>query len=366
MRIRLVFRESWAMVTASKVSSLLVTFLVLAMCTATLLTVGRTAATEVQVQERLESAGSRLLVITDLTTDKQYISPTVVDSVNGFSTVERSFGVRSTVDVVNGALGAGGTKVPAWGITGDIGDAAILVNGRMPGPGEALASATAMENLGLDGAAGWVRLDSEAGLLDLNIVGSFESRTPFNDYEAGILYVPLTDGPSSTLQVILADSEVAQATQTAVLGVMDADPGDIKVQSPIGAAELQSQVMGDVAVFGRALLLGVLGGGAVLVATVTLADVLVRRADLGRRRALGATRSTIIALVVLRTAYTALIGAVLGIIIGRAITGQMGAVPPTSFSIGVGMLSLIAALLSALPPAIYAASRDPVGVLRTP
>lgn len=44
-------------------------------------------------------------------------------------------------------------------------------------------------------------------------------------------------------------------------------------------------------------LLGVLGAGALLVAIVVLADVFVRRKDLGRRRALG----TIVALVIART-----------------------------------------------------------------
>ncbi|MGO1666340.1 ABC transporter permease [Flaviflexus sp.] len=91
-----------------------------------------------------------------------------------------------------------------------------------------------------------------------------------------------------------------------------------------------------------------------------------RRADLGGRRGLGATRMTIIALVVLRTAYAALIGAVLGVVMGGIITGRMDALPPVDFMIGVGILSVIAALVSTLPPAVYAAHRDPVGVLRTP
>ncbi|MGO1403051.1 MAG: FtsX-like permease family protein [Flaviflexus sp.] len=91
-----------------------------------------------------------------------------------------------------------------------------------------------------------------------------------------------------------------------------------------------------------------------------------RRADLGGRRGLGATRMTIIALVVLRTAYAALIGAVLGVVMGGIITGRMDALPPVDFMIGVGILSVIAPLVSTLPPAVYAAHRDPVGVLRTP
>lgn len=91
-----------------------------------------------------------------------------------------------------------------------------------------------------------------------------------------------------------------------------------------------------------------------------------RRADRGGRRGLGATRMTIIALVVLRTAYAALIGAVLGVVMGGIITGRMDALPPVDFMIGVGILSVIAPLVSTLPPAVYAAHRDPVGVLRTP
>lgn len=75
---------------------------------------------------------------------------------------------------------------------------------------------------------------------------------------------------------------------------------------------------------------------------------------------------TIIALVVLRTAYAALVGAVLGVVIGAIVTGRMDALPPVDFVIGVGILSVIAALVSTLPPAVYAAHRDPVGVLRTP
>lgn len=46
----------------------------------------------------------------------------------------------------------------------------------------------------------------------------------------------------------------------------------------------QEQVTGDLASFGRTLLLAVLGGGALFVTIVTLADVLVRRKDLDRRR----------------------------------------------------------------------------------
>lgn len=366
MKARLVLREAWQMVASSKVPSFLVVLLVMTMCAGTILTVGRTGATEAQVRERLESAGSRLLIVTDTSPQGQHVSPAVVYSSDGLSTVERAVGLLNAIDVVIGEIGRGGEKVPAWGITGNIAHVAELTGGSMPGPGEAIVSGQAMDRLGLDEPVGWTRLESDAGLFDLNVVGSFAPRPPFEDYGTGILYVPPTAGRSDRLEVILGDSHDVQSTQLVILHVINAPVEDLRIESLIGAAELQRQVLGDVSTFGRALLLGVLGAGAALVAVVTLTDVLVRRADLGRRRALGATRLTIITLVMLRTAYAAFVGALLGTVIAGIVTGRMDAAPPMTFMAGVGVLSIIAAIVSTLPPAVFTAQRDPVGVLRTP
>jgi putative ABC transport system permease protein len=40
--------------------------------------------------------------------------------------------------------------------------------------------------------------------------------------------------------------------------------------------------------------------------------------------------------------------------------------PPWDFTVGVGLLAVLAAGAAAVPPALLAALRDPVGVLRTP
>ncbi len=239
--------------------------------------VGRTAAAEEQVAQRLDAAGSRVLVVAD-TRGGDLIGQAVVDQTRGLSTTERAVGVVVPVDLTNGVVGPGGTRVPAWSIVGDLADVADLTAGRWPGPGEALVSPQAQATLGMDHPVGSVALASTTEVMDHNVV--------------------------------ITDPTAAQST---VLTLIDPPSVDaVTVQSPVGPAELQAEVAGDLTTFGRTLLLGVLGAGALLVAIVVLADVLVRRTDLGRRRALGATRATILSLVIARTLLPALLGAAIG------------------------------------------------------
>ncbi|WP_029541931.1 FtsX-like permease family protein [Serinicoccus profundi] len=368
MRPWLVLREAAATAWAAKVPSALVLLLVAVMCAATIATVGRTAAAEQQLVDRLDEAGSRVLSVADAR-GAGLLPPTVVDQARSLSTVERGIGALIPVDVVNGVIGQGGTRVPAWGMHGDLSAVAELTGGRWPGPGEAIVTGTAMEQLGMEDPVGWLALASTTVVDDWSVVGSFTPREPFDDYATGVLYVAPADQPLDTLHVVLADASAAQTTQSQVVALVSPPtPDALTVTSPVSLAELQAQVTGDLAAFGATLLLGVLGGGALLVAIVVLADVLVRRKDLGRRRALGATRVTIVGLVVGRTLLPALLGAGLGVGAGLFAVSRIGTgvAPPPDFSIATATLALVAAVIAAVPPAVYAATRDPVRVLRTP
>ncbi|UJH71099.1 FtsX-like permease family protein [Ornithinimicrobium sp. INDO-MA30-4] len=244
---------------------------------------------------------------------------------------------------------------------------ATLTAGRWPGPGEALVSDEAMTRLGLDAPLGWVAQASTTATNDFTVVGSFAPREPFATYSAGLLYAAAEDQPLDSLHVVITHSGAAQSTQGQVLSLIaPPTPTDIAVSSPISLADLQAQVTGDLATFGRTLLAAVLGGGGSLVAVVVLADVLVRRKDLGRRRALGATRSTIVALVLVRTLAPAMLGATLGCSLGVALAARIEAVPPWSFTVGTATLAILAAATATVAPALFAAARDPVKVLRTP
>lgn len=366
MRVWVLLREALATAWANKVPTALVTFLVAVMCATTLATVGRTAAAEQQVAQRLDAAGSRLLIVSDAQ-GGDLIPQAVVQQTRGLTTTERAVGVQIPVDVTNKAIGPGGTKVPAWTITGDLSEVVTLTAGRWPLPGEALVSATGQRRLGLDAPVGAAQLSSTTALAEYSIVGSFAPREPFGDYAAGLVIAAEPAAVSDSLHVVITDSSMAQAAQSTVLALVDPPSFEaIQVQSPVGLAELQAEVAADLGTFGRTLLLGVLGAGALLVAIVVLADVLVRRKDLGRRRALGATRGTIVALVVTRTLLPALLGAALGVAAGLWAAERFAAAPPWQFTAGTATLATLAALASAIPPALFAATRDPVRVLRTP
>ncbi|MDQ3357682.1 MAG: hypothetical protein M3520_02220, partial [Actinomycetota bacterium] len=86
------------------------------------------------------------------------IGQAVVDQTRGLSTTERAVGVVVPVDVTNGVVGPGGTRVPAWSIAGDLADVADLTVGRWPGPGEALVSDQGQATLGMDHPVGSVAL----------------------------------------------------------------------------------------------------------------------------------------------------------------------------------------------------------------
>ncbi len=134
MRGQDLLREAWTTVVTRRVPTLMVAVLAAAMCLTTLLTVGRTAAAEAQVLARLDEAGSRLLVLTDRH-GAGLLTEGVVDVVASLGTVERAVALTTPIDVTAGVVGAGGTKVPAWTVVGDIAGAVTLTAGRWPQPG---------------------------------------------------------------------------------------------------------------------------------------------------------------------------------------------------------------------------------------
>ena len=126
---------------------------------------------------------------------------------------------------------------------------------------------------------------------------------------------------------------------------------------------MRAAVAGELGRFSRSLIAAVLAAGLILITLIIYASVTARRQDFGRRRALGARRGTIAGLVVTQTLIVIIIGAAAG----TALTFRWTTEPPdTGFVAAITILTLLAAGLAATPPAIIAAGRDPVHVLRVP
>lgn len=362
MRIAALVREAWASAWAAKVSSLLVAVVAAAMCATALVTVGQTAANQAAVEASLAGAGGRILIVRD-TLGQGFINGRTLAAVNGLSSVDTAIGLGVTVDSVNGRIGAGGVPVTTWLVYGDVSTVVHLVAGRWPGPGEALITADAQTRLGLTDPVGFLAYGTD----QYPIVGEYAPLPGFEDFATGAVVDVGSSTGAVELRVVIHSIGEASATQSAVLSILSpADSAGLSVQSPRGLSQLSVVVGGQLAGFGRNLLFLILGAGGLFVAAVVLADVLVRRRDLGRRRTLGATRTDLTALVVIRAAMSAVIGAAAGSAVALVVTAQIGYAPSPAFTIAVAVLATLTAAVAALPPAVYAARLDPVRVMRTP
>ena len=134
-----------------------------------------------------------------------------------------------------------------------------------------------------------------------------------------------------------------------------------------GSSNIRAAVQGELGQYGRQLITLVLAAGLVLVGLNIYGTINNRRRDLGRRRALGASRPTIIGLITSQTTLTALTGAAIGSLATNILLTRItGNAPPLPFTIAIITLATLTATLAALPPATIAAHRDPVHVLRVP
>lgn len=362
MRLTELIAEAWRSGRARLAPSLAIALLAGAMCLTSLLTVGRTAAAEATLQDRLATAGSRLLIVTDQR-QQQLLPTAIVSGTGALDSVERAVGLTTPVDVTAGHVGAGGIRVPAWAVLGPLDAVAELTSGRWPRPGELVVSSAAQTQLGLPGAYGYVT----TGQQEYAIVGTYQTRAPFGQLAAGAIGPASPGDTAASLHVVVSNAGQAAATQTAVIALIDPPRAqDLQVQSPLALASLEEQLGGDLGRYGDQILILTVTGGVGLIAAIVLVDVLMRRSDLGRRRALGATRSTIIGLTIVRTLLAAAIGCLVGVATGFTISARAGEALPPAFAASVTVLAILAAAVGALAPAILAANQDPVRALRTP
>lgn len=355
--------EAGAIARSAPVASAVVAVVAAIMCVAVFATAGRAAVTEAEVVARIDEAGSRLITMT--TTGAEMMPADVVAHAGRLEEVSWALGLGPVADVRNAWVD--GESAPGRGVVGLPVPDLALDSGRWPVGGEAVVSARSARTLGLAAAAGAV-VDRSGGAVT-SVVGSYTAVGAL----AGIDHLVLRgQGPGDTtvtsVYVLAADVRDVPALAVVLREISGVeDQGDLVVTTSQALVDLSEVVSGRLGAFSRELAAGALVAGGGFVAVTMLSIVAGRRRDMGRRRALGASRSALVMLVAAQAGIPAAAGAILGTLIGIVVADrQAGAVPALGFCVAVPLLAVLASLVGAVPAALAAAWRDPVRILRVP
>jgi putative ABC transport system permease protein len=242
-----------------------------------------------------------------------------------------------------------------------------MTTGRLPGrPGEAVAGRQAAGTLGLvDGAGPVTTAGRHAGVV--GVVDLTGVLTRFNDTVL-VTAAPDNAGPLRYIYLVADNATDVPAIADLVAAAVWVDqPSQMTVETSEAILALQRVISGQLGASSRQLMAAVMGVGVAVVAATMFAIVGSKRRDFGRRRALGASRSAIVTLVLIQAGLTAVAGTIVGSGLGLlAVRLTSGILPTLQFTAGFVILAILAATAGAVPPAIVASRRDPVRELRVP
>lgn len=361
-----VLREALATARAQPIASVVAIIMVAGMCATVLLTTGRTVGAEQAVMASIDSAGTRTIVVR-ADTDAG-LNSTVLQRLTNIDGVEWVGAFGPANDATN-ALISDGQKVPVrlvWST--HLTELGVPELQALPDE-TGWASALALRQLGMPEGSGGVASPTGASYA---IAGEIQVPDYLRFLEP-LVVVPQSlnganPGSVSVLVVIASSPNLVAPVSLAVQSVLGVDdPTKVSLTTSESLAALRAIVEGQLGSFGRDLVIVIFALTAVLVAAILYGLVMLRRKDFGRRRALGASQSLIIALLLTQVASLSFIGALLGSVVaafGLAATGDP--LPQVDFFVAVSVLSISVGLMAAVLPAVAAARRDPLKELRVP
>lgn len=358
--------ESIRTAVSQPVPTIILGLLVAAAAGVILGTVGQTAAAEADVLARIDEAGTRSIVLVD-TQGRAGLAPEAVERIVSLSGVEWAIGFGPAVDFRNSELDGGrpaAVRVVYGGLPGEPYVTTASWDGRA---GIVLVGPGAQAVLGLAAPVGGLTGTTE----HLAVVGWLRAREPLEFLNNGVVAAPdprATDPTVRSIQVLANRPEDVAAVAEAARALAGAeDPTSLAVETSEAFAQLRAAVAGELGRYSRQLVIMVLVVAIALVGLTVYGSVTTRKRDFGRRRALGASRTTLIGLVVTQTTTIAFTGALIGSAAGTWAAWQWsGSTPDTSFIVAVSTLCILSAVAASLPPATIAAYRDPVRILRVP
>lgn len=365
-------REAALSAWAQKVSSTVSIVIVVGMCASILLTTGRTVGAEDSVLASIDSAGTRSIVVraeSDAGLDSR-----VLDRLGALEGVEVAVAFGVAIDARNTAF-KGGKLVPVRALW-----ESEAVDSSMLNPGEwsdgsveivdgsnAWVSPSALQELGMLDPVGGITNDAGQDFAVTDVV----SVPDFLTFLEPLVVVPQPPGSFghvAVLVVIAEEPAFVTPVSRAVQGLLSVDePSSVSVSTSENLATLRGLVEGQLGSFGRELMVIIFGVSAIFVASILYGFTMLRRKDYGRRRALGASRSLIVLLILLQMMMLSTVGAALGsgsAVIVLKLTNVP--VPGSDFILAVAVLACAISTVAAGVPGVVASRRDPIRELRVP
>jgi putative ABC transport system permease protein len=326
-------------------------------------TTGQTVAIERDVLSRIDDAGTRTIIVEDVDGGAE-LGVGAVERINALPDIEWAVGFGIATDArPRGLEGAPAVAIRAY--YGPLPDV-VTTSAWDAQAGAALVGVDAIRLLGFETAAGPIQASGDWP--EIGVVGWLDAGPPLEFLNRSLVTAPAEDGVVIRIIALAVSAQRVPRLSAAIASVLDpVDASSIAIQTSDSLVEVRAAVEGELGTFGRNIVSGTLAAGLVLTALNVSGAVTARRRDFGRRRALGASRFDIVWLVTVQTVATATAGAVAGAVTGTVLVHQLvGSAPQLEFTLAVAMLAVMASAIAAVPPALVAAYRDPVRVLRVP
>lgn len=354
---------------AQLVTSLVVLLIAGGAVGAVLGTAGLSAAAQSKVLSTVDNVGTRSISIYS-TNPTVPLEPSILDALERLDIVESAIGFSVTVDVVNAEVNAGkrvGARLVYGGFARELLEPASTHAASHYGDGLAgFATPDAYDLLGLPAEGGGVRVAHDGK--EITVIGDITLPEHLAELSPTILVpVERPEGLSAIFLAARSADELPLLTELVRGQMRGYTSQEYNLATSQAYASLRAAIDGELTASSHSLIVGVLGAGAGATMLVVWAVVLLRRKDLGRRRALGASRLMIIGLTVGQVAVLTLLGAGIGAGVASAIMVALGQpVPPWDFHVAVSVALVSASTLLCIVPALWAAQRDPLTELRVP
>lgn len=336
-------------------------------------TAGLSAASQAKVLSTVDEAGTRSVTIYSKKPDQGF-PVSILDSLERLDIVEEAVGFGITTDVTNRSI-VGGHKVALRTVYGrlarDLRSRVTTIGIRSDNVHAdqfhyAFASPDALELLALPPQGGGVQVINDG--IDIAVVGQVQLSETFAKLTPTLLMPAQTDTGLTAIYLSAKDAHsIPLLTELVRAHMREFTNEDYALSTSEQYAQLRAAINGELTESTHLLIIGVLLAGAGITMLVVWAVVLLRRKDLGRRRALGASRLMIVSLTMGQVGFLTALGSATGIAASYGVMHLLASpLPPVDFAGALLIALSSASTLLSLIPALWAANRDPLAELRVP